>query len=57
MHLASLCGTPNVVWSKEDNRVRYEENWNPLKTKVLFDSEYDWHPSPEHIYKNFSEWR
>ena len=56
MHLASLCELPHVVWSIPDNKARYEENWNPLRTRVLFTSEYDWHPSPGHIYKIFMEW-
>ena len=34
MHLASLCGTPHVVWSLDANKARYEENWNPLKTRT-----------------------
>jgi len=40
MHLASLCGTPHVVWTHgrvqsalmKRNRERYEQYWNPLKT-------------------------
>ena len=56
MHLASLCGLPHVVWSIPQNKVRYEENWNPLKTKILFDSEHDWHPTPEYIYNKFKGW-
>ena len=35
MCLASLCGCPHVVWSKPSNRIRYEKNWNPLKTKTI----------------------
>ena len=45
MHLASLCGTPHMVWAmgtrqsaiKAYNQDRYEAYWNPLKTptKVL----------------------
>jgi len=56
MHLASLCATPHVVWSKDANKVRYEENWNPLSTKVLFTSEHSWHPPPEFVYKKFVTW-
>jgi hypothetical protein len=55
MHLASLCGLPHVVWSIPQNKVRYEENWNPLNTKVLFDCEYKWHPSADYVYKKFKE--
>tara|TARA_R110000824_G_scaffold329646_3_gene516419 strand:+ start:479 stop:1294 length:816 start_codon:yes stop_codon:yes gene_type:complete len=56
MHLASLCGTPHIVWSKDANKERYEENWNPLSTKVLFTSEHSWQPSPEFIYNKFVTW-
>lgn len=57
MHLASLCGTPHVVWSIDANNVRYNTNWNPLNTSVLFLSEYDWHPSPEYVFERFDKWR
>ena len=56
MHLASLCGTPHVVWSKEGNRERYQKNWNPLETPVLFLSEYGWHPSAQHVHQKFMIW-
>jgi len=56
MHLASLCGLPHVVWSIPQNKLRYEENWNPLKTRVLFDSTNNWHPTAEYIYDRFKEW-
>ena len=56
MHLSSLCGAPHVVWSRKENYKRYMENWNPLGTKVLFDSKYSWHPSPEHVYGRFLNW-
>ena len=56
MHLISLCGLPHVVWSIPQNKVRYEENWNPLSTKVLFDCKYNWHPSAAHIYEKFQDW-
>jgi hypothetical protein len=49
MHLASLCGLEHLVWSTEYNRVRYEKDWNPLKTKVIFYSEGDWNPDPKKI--------
>jgi len=56
MHLASLCALPHVVWSIADNKMRYEVNWNPLKTPVLFDSSAAWHPTPTHIYERFIDW-
>tara|TARA_R110002074_G_scaffold167867_1_gene329118 strand:+ start:2121 stop:2933 length:813 start_codon:yes stop_codon:yes gene_type:complete len=57
MHLASLCGTPHIVWSIPQNKTRYEENWNPLETPVLFMSENNWHPSPEEVYERFTQWK
>ncbi len=56
MHLASLCGTPHVVWSHGGNRDRYERNWNPLKTPVLFLDEWGWHPHPEDVWARFFDW-
>tara|TARA_R100000030_G_scaffold98041_1_gene87580 strand:- start:673 stop:786 length:114 start_codon:yes stop_codon:yes gene_type:complete len=32
------------------------ENWNPLKTKILFLDEHKWHPSPEYVYKKYIDW-
>lgn len=58
MHLASLCNTPHVVWSIPNNKVRYEENWNPHDTEVCFFSDHDWHPSASFVhqkYLNFKE--
>ena len=57
MHLASLCGLPHIIWSIPQNKIRYEENWNPLKTKVLFNSDFNWHPAPEYIYEKFLGWK
>ena len=56
MHLASLCELPHIVWSIPENKTRYEENWNPLGTSVLFMSKHNWHPSPDYVYKTFMEW-
>jgi len=56
MHLASLCGTPHVVWSIMYNHPRYTENWNPHGTPVLFLGDYDWHPSAEYIYQQYKTW-
>ena len=57
MHMASLCGAPNVVWSIDANCTRHNENWNPLQTPILFLSEHDWHPSPEYIFERFTQWK
>ena len=36
MHLATLCGCPQVVWSdREDTLVRYERTWNPFNVKSV----------------------
>jgi hypothetical protein len=49
LHFASLCGVKHLVWSTEYNRVRYERDWNPLKTEVIFYSEGEWNPKPSKI--------
>ena len=56
MHLASLCGTPHVVWSIMYNHIRYTKNWNPHNTPVLFLGEHEWHPEPEYVYEKFKTW-
>lgn len=57
MHLASLCGVPHIVWSHGGNKDRYEKNWNPLATPVLFLGKYDWHPTPEYVFEEFTKWK
>lgn len=49
MHLASLCGLKHLVWSTEYNKVRYERDWNPLNTEVIFYDKEGWNPSPSKI--------
>ena len=56
MHLASLCGCPQVVWSTDYNFTRYTKNWNPFETKVLFLSEQGWQPDPQYVLGRFKEW-
>ena len=56
MHLASLCNAPHVVWSASSNQKRYEENWNPHGSKVLFLDKFDWHPSANYVYNKFLNW-
>ena len=56
MHLSSLCGCPHVVWSKPENKIRYEKNWNPFKTPILFLSEFNWHPSADYVFEKFNNW-
>ncbi len=57
MHLASLCGTPHVVWTDggkyargHTNRYKYESWWNPHGTpvQVLDDEAFD--PSVEKVW-------
>jgi hypothetical protein len=55
MHLASLCGTPHLVWSSEHNRNRYLKYWNPFKTPCYFYSEMGWNPSVEFILDKIIE--
>ena len=56
MHLSSLCNVPHVVWSIPQNKIRYEKNWNPLETPILFLDKYSWHPTPEYVYNQFAKW-
>ena len=52
MHLASLCGTPHVVWTDKayysaagcTNRDRYERIWNPLNAPVDVIDDFGWSP-------------
>jgi ADP-heptose:LPS heptosyltransferase len=59
MHLASLCGTPHVVWTDNrsyargrSNRDKYESWWNPLKTPVKVLDAYGFDPPPEIVFEN-----
>lgn len=60
MHLASLCGTPHVVFSTpsvtEKDKIRYIENWNPLKTRVLYLCEHGRVSTPEDVFERFILW-
>jgi len=49
MHLASLCGLKHLVWSTEYNRIRYERDWNPFNSEVVFYSGGDWSPKHSEI--------
>jgi hypothetical protein len=55
LHLASLCGTPHLVWSEEYNRNRYTKYWNPHNTPVYFYSEMGWNPKVNFIYNKIVE--
>ena len=57
MHLASLCGTPHLVWSGDEPNVdRYEKYWNPFKTKVkILDHTYGWNPPLTTLLKELEQ--
>lgn len=63
MHLASLCGTPHVVWTDRQfysmarctNRERFERVWNPLKTRVEVIDKFDWNPPDSVIVEKVKE--
>ena len=63
LHLASLCGTPQVVWTDKQvysalggtNRQRYEMLWNPLQTPVTVIDEFGWQPPVGAIVKAVRE--
>ncbi len=51
IHLASLCKCPHIVWFGLDRpkglRRRYEENWNPFKTSVVYLKQKN--PAPQEV--------
>lgn len=51
MHFASLCGLKHLVWSSNFNKLRYEKEWNPLNTEVIFYDYGEWDPDVEEIKK------
>jgi len=53
MHLATLCGCPQLVWSYSRNRMRYEQEWNPFSTPVCFYDRGDFDPTAYEIYQAF----
>jgi len=55
LHLASLSGTPHLVWSEESNRNRYNKYWNPFQTPVYFYSEMGWNPTVDFIHSKIIE--
>lgn len=56
MHLASQCNATTVVWSKENNKNRYCEWWNPHNTPTLFLGKYKWHPPADYVFNQFNNW-
>lgn len=51
MHLATLCGCPQVVMTYNGNTKRYKDHWNPFNTPVEI-VPGGWHPSPEKVFKS-----
>lgn len=57
MHLASLCGTDQIVWSTEQNRKRYMNHWNPFKTKVVFINKGGFDPDIKDIIDGITRYK
>ena len=53
LHLASLWYKASSL-STEHNRKRYENDWNPFNSEVIFYSDEDWNPSVESIFNIIS---
>lgn len=56
MHLASLCGTPHLVWTdqrtygmRKTSREKYERWWNPLGTNVRVMDAFGFDPPVEDV--------
>jgi hypothetical protein len=55
MHLASLCGTPQLAWGDhkayfgESLEKRYKQTWNPFGTRVTWNRCSNWNPDPQQI--------
>lgn len=59
MHLATLCGTPHVVWTSRDftwgfggTAYRYTRSWNPFATPAVVLTEMGIMPSAEYVREN-----
>ncbi len=55
MHLASMCGTPHVVWGNKRLIKRYIKQWNPHGTNVSFISEFGWKPQVSCVVSEFKK--
>lgn len=54
IHLASLCGCSQLVWSGNDiNKSRYETEWNPFKSEVQYLG--SWHPSTRKVIEELNK--
>lgn len=62
MHLASLCGCHHLVWSDNryhniingTNKLRYEDLWNPFKTRCQVIDAFGWSPNYDLIISHAS---
>jgi hypothetical protein len=61
MHLASLCGTPHLVWTDKkkyargiSSRAKYEWRWNPHKTKAIVIDSEGFDPAVSTVYKEIN---
>ena len=61
IHLATLCGTPQVVWTNTakwnvgTNKDRCIRHWNPFGTVVKVIDKYGWKPSVETVFEAVKE--
>lgn len=52
MHLATLCGLPQVVWGDKRNVRRYKQDWNPFNVPVNYIT--TWNPTVDKVYESLS---
>lgn len=62
MHLASLCGTPHLVWTDKTryargltNRTKYERTWNPHGAHALVLEEWGFQPPPLEVAREIAK--
>lgn len=62
MHLATLCQTPQLVWTSRDfswgfggTAYRYIRSWNPFATQVRVVTDYGIDPSSEYIHQQLMD--
>jgi len=62
MHLATLCKTPQLVWTSKDytcgsggSAYRYIRSWNPFATPVKVITDMGFNPSPEFVRKELKK--
>ena len=52
LHLATLCGLPQLVWSGEPgNKKRYQKDWNPHNTPTFYLDKPTWDPLPTEVLR------